>query len=600
MAPDAGAYYYFIHPSSLTNNLFSGKGTWLKRCFDLKSTHELVRTIAQKCFFSGKDLQRLEKRLLANFTWYTPQILKLGEAEKGAYFAALLETANQGLAVHTMGPEGFEVLCQSAAQAGKSNKRPSKIRHIALVTWGLRSGGAERVAGLLAELLQGAGFKVTFFADEPRTQEDYPHTAERVILNHEPAERWNQIQAYCRSLRVDLCLFTDHYNQRMLYDLLAAKLAGCLVIPWEHSFFFFPLYTGQADLIHWRDKAYRAADAIACLSDTYADLWKAAGHKHAVGLPNPLTFERNRCQRATGQEKNIIFIGRLCELKGAKAALRVLADLRLAVPEARMIFLGRFESTAYEAECRALARELNITEHISFEGHVADISAHLARAAAHIMPSQCEGSPMALMEAKAHGVPSVLFEMKYLELASEEYGCVMVGKNDCAGMTSALARLLQDHEYWRLMSDRAYDSLAIIDNQEVLRRWQELFTNLEKGEAAGGSNEPAYMNEPALLLEVAMRETTCALSHIYAPEPTLKQYLTKIQYMLETLLPAHSRRRHYAKALAKSIWYKLETFKHIRRQSLADILLPVYSRRRHYAKVSAEKLDKALKILKIK
>ena len=481
----------------------------------------------------------------------------MSDPQRGTYYAALLEASNQGMAVHSYEPENgrFEILCQSAIRASELNRRPSTIKHIGFFTWGLRLGGAERVVCLLSELLQSVGYKVTFFTDEPQTSGDYPHSAARVVLSLEPTERWNQIQEFCHSLQVDLCLFADHFETRMLHDLLAAKLAGRLVIPWEHSSFFFPLYRGRPVVIHRRDKAYHAADAVACLSDTHADFWKAAGHRRAVALPNPLTFDRTLCPRTTGQEKNIIFIGHLREFKGAKTALRVLADLRVSVPEARLFFLGRFATPTYEMECRALAHDLHITEHVNFEGQVTDISPYLARAAAHIMPSQCEGSPMVLMEAKAHGVPSVLFEMKYLDLASEKHGCVMVGKNDWEGMSVALTKLLQDHDYWQIMSDRAYSSLNLVDNQDVLRRWQILFTNLEQGRVnSGNDGNSAYTNDPAMLLELAIREMTCAMSsYEQYPEHNPPEYLL-IRHFLDKCLPADSRRRRYAKAIVRKIW----------------------------------------------
>ena len=519
--------------------------------------------IAQALAFSILTLSaEPEEELVAAWHYFRLQFTEEAERIITKERTRLAQQGNGlSLAIEALEAEqaGFEVLCRSAVHADQFLRRSKKIQHIAFITWGLRLGGAERVACLLAEILQSAGFKVTFFTDELRSQNDYHHTAPRRILSQEPAKRWKQMQAYCRSLQVDLCLFVDHCMQRTLYDLLAAKLAGCLVIPWEHSFFFFPMYyTEHLALIHLRDRVYRAADAIACLSGTHADFWKAAGHRQAVGLPNPLTFDRCLCPRSIGQEKNIIFIGRLCDLKGAKTALRVLADLRVIMPEVRLFFCGRFLSPLYETECHDLARKLNITEHVNFEGYVTDISSYLARSAVHIMPSQCEGSPMSLMEAKAHGVPSVLFEMKYLDLASEEHGCLMVGKNDRQGMVAALVKLLHDREYWRKMSERAYDSLALIDNQEVLLRWQKLFADLEKGRINRNSDDSGYVNDPALLFGLVMREFTCAMSHFRIQHHDIPGYLIKIQYLVDKFLPVHSRRRHYAKVLAKGTWKLLK------------------------------------------
>ena len=51
---------------------------------------------------------------------------------------------------------------------------------------------------------------------------------------------------------------------------------------------------------------------------------------------------------------------------------------------------------------------------------------------------------MSLLEAKAHGMPTVMFDMPHLELGSEAKGTIGVGMMDCSAAAEEIVKLLQD------------------------------------------------------------------------------------------------------------------------------------------------------------
>jgi glycosyltransferase involved in cell wall biosynthesis len=549
--PECGTYYYFENTGSLTKDLFISDARWEKVCLDFKSVRKLILEVAKKQNFLEHDHIRLEKRLLETFKWLVEEIKERNIAKKGKYYSQLLDAINQGQAVQYVGKQYFDMLCESAVYIQK--KCPSiKIRHIAIFIASLKHGGAERVACLLGDIFQSVNFQVTLFVDEQPTNDDFPHKVVSLVLSHDRAARWNQIQTYCVDFDIDLCIFNTHWEIDMLYDLLAAKLVGRIVISIEHNCFFFPLYSGDMPLIAMRDRAYRAADVIVCLSDTQADFWRSAGHKQAVTLPNPLTFSKDTCLRSDGKHNNLLFIGRMCDLKGAKTALHVLAGLIDIIPDIHMFFLGRFINNNYEREFFALAVKLGVSEYIDVKGHIVNISDYYAQSAVHIMPSCIEVWGMSLTEAKSHGVPSVLFSMPYLDYTDEECGSIMIDKEDIDGMVTATARLLTDANYWRSMADKAYACVNKLNNLDILQKWQNIFKLLDDNANIFDVTDTCYKNEPSKLLGIAIHEITSSaayhnkvIQYKCTKSSSMPKYLLMVQNTVDSLLPPKTKRRKY-------------------------------------------------------
>ncbi|MCA9232166.1 MAG: glycosyltransferase, partial [Planctomycetales bacterium] len=84
------------------------------------------------------------------------------------------------------------------------------------------------------------------------------------------------------------------------------------------------------------------------------------------------------------------------------------AMLRSRDFDVRLRAVGPFETTAYEAEVRALVDRLGVGDIITWTGFVTDVQAELQQIDLMILPSLFgEGLPMVILEAMAAGVPVV-------------------------------------------------------------------------------------------------------------------------------------------------------------------------------------------------
>lgn len=132
---------------------------------------------------------------------------------------------------------------------------------------------------------------------------------------------------------------------------------------------------------------------------------------------NPLPPVSTRDTRQPGEPVTVLYAGRL------HAAKRVdlLLEAARAVPEVRVLIAGDGAERA--------ALEATAPSNAVFVGHRADVAELIAAADAVVLPSgraAREGSPMAVLEARAHGVPVLVADdchaaAEALELGGEVF-----------------------------------------------------------------------------------------------------------------------------------------------------------------------------------
>lgn len=106
-----------------------------------------------------------------------------------------------------------------------------------------------------------------------------------------------------------------------------------------------------------------------------------------------------------GSHQDVLFLGRLDERKSPDVLLRSSKKMLERHPNATLLFGGDGYPERYEA----LARELGIADRCEFLGWITgeDKERLFERAGIYCLPSKNEGMPMSVLEAMAHGVPTI-------------------------------------------------------------------------------------------------------------------------------------------------------------------------------------------------
>jgi D-inositol-3-phosphate glycosyltransferase len=177
--------------------------------------------------------------------------------------------------------------------------------------------------------------------------------------------------------------------------------------------------------------------------------YRVSGHRMVVVRPGvDLTRFAPGGAREAGPPR-LLFAGRLQPLKGPDLAIRILAEVRRARPDARLEIVGG-TSGATSSETgptglATLADELGVSEAVRFSPAVdQDVLAARYRAADVVLvPSRSETFGLVALEAQASGVPVVAARVPGLE-AVVAGGGTLVDGHDPADHASAVLAYLDD------------------------------------------------------------------------------------------------------------------------------------------------------------
>ena len=156
----------------------------------------------------------------------------------------------------------------------------------------------------------------------------------------------------------------------------------------------------------------------------------------------------------------------------AKGHKELFAALRLLAPshqlQALVIGSGR-----REAEIRALAREVGVSETVHFLGNRADVPDLLNAVDLYVNPSYTEGFSRSLLEAMAASRPVIASRVGGMaEVVRDGDNGLLVPPQDPAALAQALARLLDDPDFAKKLGDRAREDVEA--NYTLERLYREI------------------------------------------------------------------------------------------------------------------------------
>lgn len=136
-----------------------------------------------------------------------------------------------------------------------------------------------------------------------------------------------------------------------------------------------------------------------------------------------------------------VFVGRLVPIKRVDLLIRAIALAHAREPRLKLAIVGDGELRG-ELERQALAMGLDRT--VSFLGFREDLAAIAAGSDLAVLGSDNEGTPVALIEAAAAGVPAIATAVGGVKDIVRPSTGVLVDKDDAAGFADALLHLAGD------------------------------------------------------------------------------------------------------------------------------------------------------------
>lgn len=164
-----------------------------------------------------------------------------------------------------------------------------------------------------------------------------------------------------------------------------------------------------------------------------------------------------RSELKLGTGKIGVFVGRLSEEKNLDLLIRSWAEVRRAIPDARLLILGG--GGAYrnvETRLRALIAELKLDGPVALLGHVDRPKAYVLASDVFILPSRTEGMSNALVEALACGAAIVATDIPgNAEICKDGENALLVRPGDAGALAAAIIDVLGPPELARRLGAAA-------------------------------------------------------------------------------------------------------------------------------------------------
>ena len=254
------------------------------------------------------------------------------------------------------------------------------------------------------------------------------------------------------------------------------RSSGAKVIGIFHGLYMSAMFHGIVSAYrNWIDFDYYDAFVFIGYDDYF--FYKKLGFKNEIFIPNLYTFEPSETKTSNLTDHNIIMLGRMNDkIKGSIYAVKTMSYIVKEVPDAKLTI---YNSNGNSSEMIKVAKDLNITDSIIFKTFSDKISEHFLNSSVLMYTSLSEAFPMAMVEAKAHGLPVAAFYVAY----SPPYhqGVINVELLDCQALAKEVIKLLKGYNYRKEMGEKAKLSLNQFKNNETVQLWGRLFDSLLEG-----------------------------------------------------------------------------------------------------------------------
>lgn len=347
------------------------------------------------------------------------------------------------------------------------NASPLRIMHAAAPG---HAGGLESVLLELTEGLQGRGHAVFLAAviDAGAEQHPVPRRAEQAgvevgritVSGRGYFTEYRAIRRMIRSFRPDV-VHTHGYRS----DLVAGAAARHERIPWISTVHGFTGGGPKNRLYEWlQRRASRRAQGVIAVSHPLRDRLERDGvpAERVRVIPNAWSpkpaLDRAGARRTLGVSGNaplLGWVGRLSGEKGADVFLDALALMPDLAWQASILGSGR-----EEAQLRGRAQARGIADRITWLGLVPDAARVFPAFDVYVLSSRTEGTPIALFEAMASGVPIVATSVGGVPDVVSGAEATLVPSDDPASLAGALRATLSAPEAAAGRADRARARLA--------------------------------------------------------------------------------------------------------------------------------------------
>ena len=346
------------------------------------------------------------------------------------------------------------------------SQQPSTAhRRVLHVINGEHYSGAERVQDLLGLCLPEFGYDVGFACLKPDRFPTERHCQD-ATLYEVPMRSKLQLTAARKLAQVvkfgGFDLVHAHTARSAMVGRLAAKLADVPFVYHVHS----PTANDSTRFLTNKVNAWiervclTGVSRIVCVSESLAAHMEAQGYdpKLISVVPNGVPCRDALTARSIPDEQCVLgTVALFRPRKGTEVLIEATAKLRALGYDIRIRAVGPFETPAYEAKIKQLAKDHQVADCIDWIGYTNDVNAELEQMDVMVLPSLFgEGLPMVIIEAMAAGVPVVGTRVQGVPEVLRDGAGLMATPGCPNDLANTIRRLLRGDESWDELRQRAW------------------------------------------------------------------------------------------------------------------------------------------------
>ena len=273
--------------------------------------------------------------------------------------------------------------------------------NVSIFIYGIRGGGAERFATLLANGLCKKGHNVFLFTG-PIQENEYqliPNVNRVVLCDNQSF--FNNVFALCKCNKrnkIDVCVAIGIWaniiaSASRLFSKTRVVLSERNDPKHDKLSLISKLFR---KLLFWR------GDVFVFQTPEARRFYSERIQRRGVVIQNPV--KDNLPLRGKETKKEIVAVGRLMPQKNYKLMIEAFAIVRALHPDYKLRIFGK--GNEYEM-LLDYAKETGIADNVVFEGFSNNVHEQIKDSEIYIMSSDFEGMPNALLEAMAMGFPVI-------------------------------------------------------------------------------------------------------------------------------------------------------------------------------------------------
>lgn len=347
---------------------------------------------------------------------------------------------------------------------------------------GFSAGGAERVAATLITGWINEGRKVTLITMRGVDKDVYqsPIGMDRIVLGgpRPPANKFAalvmnlgdviRLRRVLKQLRAPVIIsFLTIPNIR---TVLAASTLGKRVIISERID-----TTREKQFWFWhtmRRLVYRFASVVTANSHVALDSMSAYVPSRKLSyVPNPVVIPKHS---ATPEDSHLILnVGRLVFQKNQALLIEALACLGHRIQDWSAEVLG---GGPEEDRLRSQIQALGLEDRIHLRGVVPDPGPYYRAAAMFVLTSRYEGTPNAMLEAMAHGLPCLVPDdlPGAIQFIEDGFCGLTFTSGDAADLAAKIVVLMGNPPLRKKLGDSARTRMQDLSLEKVLSVWEGL------------------------------------------------------------------------------------------------------------------------------